>query len=261
MDNYKIKVKDEAESKEAQELFAQLGYELDTFFGNYEPNTKWVLACKDGSMGCASDGMAKETLKELSLPQLRDLVVLKRNDVKDATHEHKQFPEFKYLHTGDNRYAWMVDSKTWEESDCDHAWHVAHTQPVQTATQDQGLISGAEALRALADGKSVEASTEFSPTVWEDAANYSANEFLAEETAETEDYCSMKLFFRLKPQTIKLDLEIPAPFKAKIGGRDDTSFILNVGRHQYLYQNEDDYTKARNALEAVFDAALGGYNS
>lgn len=128
--------------------------------------------------------------------------------------------------------------------------------------KDQGLISGAEALRALADGKNVQVSTEHTRSTWDnDTATYSAEEILAEETAETDDYNSMKLFFRLKPQTIKLELEIPAPFKAKIGGRDDASFVLNVGRHQYLYQNEDDYTQARNALETVFDAALGGNNS
>ncbi|WP_290008000.1 hypothetical protein [Acinetobacter pittii] len=87
----------------------------------------------------------------------------------------------------------------------------------ETVKKDPALISGADALRALADGEEVEASTECSPTIWEDAANYSANEFLAEETAETEDYCSMKLFFRLKPQTIKLDLELPKPFEPKDG--------------------------------------------
>ncbi|MBM9550034.1 hypothetical protein [Acinetobacter nosocomialis] len=128
--------------------------------------------------------------------------------------------------------------------------------------QDPALISGADALRALADGKDVQVSTEFTSSSWnDDTATYTAEEILAEETAETDDYNSMKLFFRLKPQTIKLELEIPAPYKAKIGGRDDTSFVLNVGRHQYLYQNEDDYTKARDALEAVFDAAVRGTNS
>ncbi|MDO5925855.1 hypothetical protein [Acinetobacter baumannii] len=70
-----------------------------------------------------------------------------------------------------------------------------------------------------------------------------------------------KFKFRFKPQTIKLELEIPAPCKAKIGGRDDTSFVLNVGRHQYCYKTEEDYTKARDALEAVFDAAVRGTNS
>jgi hypothetical protein len=84
--------------------------------------------------------------------------------------------------------------------------------------QDQGLISGAEALRALADRKDVQVSTEFTKSSWnDDTATYSAEEILAEETAETDDYNSMKLFFRLKPQTIKIDLEIPVPFEPKHG--------------------------------------------
>jgi len=254
MDNYKIKVKDEAESKEAQELFVQLGYELDTFFGNYEPNTKWVLACKDGSMGCASDGMAKHTLKELTLPQLRDLVVLKRNDVKDANYRSTKVSDGLYFKTCDGKFYFMFEG-TWVLSE------INTDEGLEPFTKDQGLISGADALKALADRKDVQVKTEPTNNWYDDTATYSAEEILAEETTETDDYNSMKLFFRLKPQTIKLELEIPAPYKAKIGGRDDTSFVLNVGRHQYLYQNEDDYTKARNALEAVFDAALGGNNS
>ncbi len=70
-----------------------------------------------------------------------------------------------------------------------------------------------------------------------------------------------KFKFRFKPQTIKVELEIPAPCKAKIGGRDDASFVLNVGRHQYCYNNEEDYTKSRDSLEAVFDSAVRGTNS
>ena len=63
MESYKIHVNNEAESKEAQELFIQLGYELDLFFGKYEANTKWVLAFADGSMGCASEALV-EALRE-----------------------------------------------------------------------------------------------------------------------------------------------------------------------------------------------------
>lgn len=105
------------------------------------------------------------------------------------------------------------------------------------------MISGADALRALADGKEVQWAT--------------GDEF-QDVTGQWEirEFSHPSFRFRIKPQTIKLELEIPAPYKAKIGGRDDTSFVLNVGRHQYLYQNEDDYTKARDALEAVFDSAV-----
>ncbi|KLT83660.1 hypothetical protein [Acinetobacter baumannii] len=125
--------------------------------------------------------------------------------------------------------------------------------------QDPALISGAEALRALADGKGVDVhESTYKNGVWFNLKDtkFTPAEILAEKVRDK----PYKLSFRLKPQTIKVELEIPAPYKAKIGGRDDTSFVLNVGRHQYCYQNEEDYTKARDALEAVFDAALRGTN-
>lgn len=81
MDNYKIKVKDEAESKEAQELFEQLGY------SNRQSKRFGFVYTQAGEIGC--DSMEHwdyytDLCKELTLPQLRDLVVLKRNDANDA---------------------------------------------------------------------------------------------------------------------------------------------------------------------------------
>ena len=121
------------------------------------------------------------------------------------------------------------------------------------------MISGAEALRALADGKGVDVhESTYKNEVWFNLKDtkFTPAEILAEKVRDK----PYKLSFRLKPQTIKVELEIPAPYKAKIGGRDDTSFVLNVGRHQYCYKTEENYTKARDALEAVFDAALRGTN-
>lgn len=246
MDNYKIKVKDEAESKEAQELFVQLGYELDSFFGKYEANTKWVLACTDGSMGCASEGMAKDTLKEITFPQLRDLVVLKRNDVKDATHED-QYGD-KWLYLDERHYVYLNDQWDLPIGEFLERYELKPILPVKK--QDPALISGAEALRALADGKEVEYFDKLNKEWDADTSILPINVFT-----------NGSIQFRLKPKTIKLELEIPAPCKAKIGGRDDASFVLNVGRHQYCYKTEEDYTKARDALEAVFDAAVRGTNS
>lgn len=125
--------------------------------------------------------------------------------------------------------------------------------------QDPALISGAEALRALADGKGVDVhESTYKNEVWFNLKDtkFTPAEILAEKVRDK----PYKLSFRLKPQTIKVELEIPAPYKAKIGGRDDTSFVLNVGRHQYCYKTEENYTKARDALEAVFDSAVRGTN-
>lgn len=245
MDNYKIKVKDEAESKEAQELFFELGFawlcskkditNLDVVF----------IYAKDGVLtaGFNDHNFAEAGHKELTLPQLRDLVVLKRNDVKDSNRQAERGGEYFITSDGDI-YFWMGK---WVPSTLGstESLMAIETNP----PQDPALISGAEALRALADGKEVEANnSDFG--YWIDARNLSVKDFFDDIH-----------IFRLKPQTIKLELEIPAPYKAKIGGRDDTSFVLNVGRHQYCYKNEEDYTKARDALEAVFDAAVRGTNS
>ncbi|RSP52473.1 hypothetical protein EA736_07965 [Acinetobacter baumannii] len=256
MDNYKIKVKDEASSDEARDLFKKLGYHPDN--SSYEPYVEWVAVFEDGSGSFYRHNMNLNECVEITIAQLRDLVVLKRNDVRDANYTYAGNPVLK-LET--------QDYKVWDEAK--QAWleHVGSQtdlrrglKAIPKAEKDPALISGADALRALADGKDVQVRTELTTNWDNDTATYSVEEILAEETAETDDYSSMKLFFRLKPQTIKLELEIPAPYKAKIGGREDTSFVLNVGRHQYCYNNEEDYTKARDALESVFDAAVRGTN-
>ncbi|EMQ0069244.1 TPA: hypothetical protein NU643_000733 [Acinetobacter baumannii] len=264
MNNYKIKVKDEAESKEVQELFFRLGAKRPDGTTNlYHSPSVFGLLVVEGLLNYVfADVVFRDSgAKELTLPQLRDLIVLKRNDVKDATHTCEN--NFKYICI-ENRWYLMTTDGWFQVSVNPKA-----LKPIQTVEavlnnldelreeykdyhQDQGLISGAEAMIAALDDQEVEYR-------WVDGScNWRP---FNDEDWSVEDLKSGTYSFRLKPQTIKLELEIPAPYKAKIGGRDDTSFVLNVGRHQYLYQNEDDYTKARNALEAVFDAALGGNNS
>lgn len=95
MENLKIRVANEVESREAQELFFELGYDF-YFGGKLYCNThlSLVTANKEGLMANIElDGFE---YKEITLPQLRDLVVLKRNDIKDAT--HIRCDGKKYLH-------------------------------------------------------------------------------------------------------------------------------------------------------------------
>lgn len=66
------------------------------------------------------------------------------------------------------------------------------------------LISGKEALIALANGEVVECKTELSR--WSgNTGSYSVEEILAEEESEDDDEPSMKLFFRRKPKTININ--------------------------------------------------------
>ena len=80
-------------------------------------------------------------------------------------------------------------------------------QMVAKKKNEQSLISGADALRALADGKDVEYlyGDKWFSVVGEQVII----------TSITEN----KFKFRLKPSTIKIELEIPAPFEPKDGDK------------------------------------------
>ena len=74
---------------------------------------------------------------------------------------------------------------------------------------ENGLISGKEALRALADGKEVEIKFN-DKDGWHNINKKDAYSFeIFLDPIRTE--------FRLKPRTITLNIEIPAPFKPKEG--------------------------------------------
>lgn len=145
MNNYKIKVNNEAESKEAQELFFELGYEIECFVASRFP--RWLATTDHGEEYWYSTGYEIEAplngFQELTIPQLRDLVSQSKNE--------------------------------------------------------QDLISGADALRALADGKEVE-------------YLYGENNWLSviEMQVMITAFTGSKFKFRLKPRTIKLEIEIPA---------------------------------------------------
>lgn len=74
---------------------------------------------------------------------------------------------------------------------------------------EQGLISGADALRALADGEEV---------LWRTKTDAEVKSF-RKQTPDLDlvlsGYCNYR--FWIKPRTITLSLEIPAPFEPKEG--------------------------------------------
>ncbi|WP_151687308.1 hypothetical protein [Acinetobacter nosocomialis] len=271
MEKYKIKINSVAEARECSALMKELGYKEDNTFSRFNSRDNFGIACSDGSFGYGLEGMTDENDQDITLPQLRDLVVLKRNDINDATHTDGDRNAF--LDSDGKYHYWCFQKNEW--FDAKHiSFLVQYLRPIKknvesatgrfdengdhhltfsngTDAKDPTLISGRDAWLANFDGKDVEFNNKLDDK-WHPFNS---------ETWECEELKGDSYLFRLKPQTIKLELEIPAPYKAKIGGRDDTSFVLNVGRHQYCYKTEDDYTKARDALEAVFDSAVRGTNS
>lgn len=229
MDNYKIKVNDEAESKEAQELFFELGY---SWLGcgkyyNHIGNYTFITAYPDEML--LRMGWGGDTDKELTLPQLRDLVVLKRGDVKDATHTG----------TGDSKYyvdsngdSYIHNSIIWTEWKLD----ISILKPI-TQTQDPALISGDVALanvhkcivQYLHDDEPYGRWTTITDNLW---SQYHLGMFLDPDT---------KFKFRFKPQTIKVELELPKPFEPE---EDCHVYILDDGKtdgyRRYSYEVHGD---------------------
>lgn len=89
MEDLKIKVTSEAESKEVQELLFQLGCSWSSAGETIKKmSLPWIL-CRGVLLKEASElHMAHHghELKETTLPELREIVILKRNSVGDATH-------------------------------------------------------------------------------------------------------------------------------------------------------------------------------
>ncbi|UMO77896.1 hypothetical protein [Acinetobacter phage VB_AB_Acb75] len=241
MKNYKIRVNNEARADEAKELFKKLGYHHDN--SSYKPYVEWIAVFEDGSGSFYSHNVNLNECVEITIAQLRDLVVLKRNDVKDANYRSKSVLDGFYFKSSDGIFYFMFDGK-WVRSTTNT------DEGLELITKDLGLISGSEALRALADGKEVEGFSEENKE-WIPIVYFTVQEVV-----------NGLYKFRLKPQTVKLELELPKPFDPKEG---EEYFGLNnddfFGYSKYIkgrfsvsllaFRTEDDAKKAVEQLRKI----------
>lgn len=124
MQNLKIKVNSKAESKEAQELFFKLGFQwrglkspFDLFYPTSMDNYYIVLTKGSKEMqiaGAFRDGLG--AWKEITLPELRDMAVLNRNDANDANvYQDGEIPCLYDLYLTDNKelYFYHCSKEKW----------------------------------------------------------------------------------------------------------------------------------------------------
>ncbi|WP_109067506.1 hypothetical protein [Acinetobacter baumannii] len=215
MDNYKIKVKDEVSADEARDLFKELGYHPDN--SSYEPYVGWVAVFEDGSGSFYSHNMNLDECVEITIAQLRDLVVLKRGDVKDATHTDGHYKNIAWFRNSSGGYH-QFDAKTNKWSGEYPITYVSACN-LEEINKDPALISGAEAHQALLAGENVQYSG-YGEQYWDTALNCNIGVFLNHEK-----FPDFK--FRIVPRTIKVELELPKPFEPKVG---EEYFYLNSGR-------------------------------
>lgn len=116
MENLKIRVNSEAESKEVQELFLELGFRKGNCHNNYPKLVVTDVYDGDKYSSGAHIGTHPQN-KEITIQQLRDMVVLKRNDIKDATHTGTIFTDHRgYLTSDGDKYYWNYCLKKWSKS-------------------------------------------------------------------------------------------------------------------------------------------------
>lgn len=129
------------------------------------------------------------------------------------------------------RYEWL---STGHACDCENGEELTIQQLRDLVAQKQCLISGADALRALADGKEVEYWCDSDPSIqkrWtpiKALSDYKLSYFLENKP---------RFEFRLAPRTITINgIEIPAPFEPKVG---DTAYFLSTSNAcGYSYTND-----------------------
>jgi len=132
MENLKVRVKNEAESKEAQGYFEELGavccsgLERSKNVNFLFMNSGFVTACK------LQENFDKSKCKEITLPELRDMVVLKRNSIDDAN-AFRHDNGVKYYITSDNKYYYFSNIPTfqWTESCNDIDYLEKHVKPIE----------------------------------------------------------------------------------------------------------------------------------
>ena len=252
MDNYKIKVNDEAESKEAQDLFFELGCEWrDSKKDISNLDAVYIYAVDEIlTFGFNEFNFRGSANTELTLPQLRDLVVLHRNDVKDATHE-AACGTYLFLDSSGDWHFFHKHEAVFYTIDGDISTFVdmpitlIKEQTQQPTEIEQGLISGADALN---DYSNAQVSYDFGNGEYKwfplDQCEFSIPQILKGHNDAYDSFALAKLVFRLKPRTITLNVEIPAPFEPKEGDVYwHISPVNECGYKSKTYQEEFNSTQ------------------
>ncbi|HDI1577324.1 TPA: hypothetical protein PVK60_000555 [Acinetobacter baumannii] len=227
MDNYKINIKNGLDISKVTVALNDLGYVLGNLPKD-DIHVIYAMADKTVRYVTYDDGYDYHGIeaKDLTVDQLKDKAVLHRNNPNDGNYSlfisEPQGHLNLYKTSEDVFYVFCNRLKIWDKS---RAVNINTEGLVKKGEEkDPALISGADALRALADGKDVEYFDKLNKEWDADTSILPINVFT-----------NGSIQFRLKPQTIKLELELPKPFEPKVG--EEFWTIVN-GSDGYACSNE-----------------------
>ena len=133
MENLKVKANNISERNEIQELFIALGYK---FVNNIACENGFVVASQSSS-GVNFDYWAD--VKEITLQYLRDLVILKRNCVDDATHYRSDGKE--YFHAKSTDYFYHFQDDAWVLSTWMNYQLLPQLKPIKEKEMKEFLVN------------------------------------------------------------------------------------------------------------------------
>ena len=116
------------------------------------------------------------------------------------------------------------------------------------------LISGKEALIALANGETVEMTDSEVDMPWTEICVKNNDFFGRVEPCpwmfiNTPEHIQ----FRLKPRTITINgIEVPAPFEPKDDYEKENSYVITLGGEKFHWRAPSDYKQVVSALRSVF---------
>lgn len=229
MKEFKLKV-DCGQVSEIVELTQSLGYRIV----RHDP-TSYFVAYGDSSSGFTTERVfdGSPECEEITLQQLRDMAVLHRNDMGDATHE--SLHRVGYLSSDGVEYLFNFCNNKWfiSTSMSFASENMVEINPIKKDKDMENLISGKEALIALANGEKVLIRNHHWDNFDDLTQDFSLNVFFMGEYE-----------FKLKPRTIKIgDIEVPAPFEPKEG--DVYYYINNFYKSGYdcrfFHSNENHF--------------------
>lgn len=234
MENLKISVKSEADIQVCRSLFEQLGYVFTDMSFVANPSSLQVFSDGSGSLFEDHDSCCNE---EITREQLKEKVILHRNNVNDANHTDQDGWKWFISSTGVG-YVFAVGNAEniprWDESSLDHV----ELKPIHKPLNDLNLISYANALIAIAYGKRVQYRSD-EHTGWQnDIANLKIS-----------DFGGGHYEFRLKPKPLIIgDIEVPAPVSPDTQALpEDTDFwIADPSCHDGKFAQKSKWDGAKS---------------
>lgn len=210
----KLKIRVNGNIDELVDLFKQLGCK---YFNHTGSVFNYMFFENGGIYFCKlKKDFDEYECKEITLPQLRDKVVLHRNDVGDANAKDDTLHSL-YLSSDGVVYFFHPFHKKWVESEINGKDDLMSKVEKIQGVNVENLISGEEALSKVHTG-TVQYICLTNPVknqwvtitdhFWD---QYHLGVFLNKDTTWR---------FRLKPRTIKIgDVDVPAPFEPKHGDK------------------------------------------